>query len=290
MAQARLTILNSMAGADFEAALDRHIAWGITDLDLRDAVYGHWLKSLPLAEARRAAAAIAARGLTVHCLSSSVFFGDIAAGEDPFRETHLPRLAHTIALAEIFEPTFVRIIAPQLSTRPSDDSAVDLTLREHPWVFDVIRDGVRRLTSAGFVTTVENEAGKCVLSHPSEFTRFFEVLDLGDSLNLTWDVQNQWATGVFPSLDTLDQLAPLIAYYHVKGGRYVEPTRTLTWNAALEDASWPVRDITAAVIERDLSPVICINPAQHGTNDPDYSYAGIVERDIQFMRTIPGVA
>ncbi len=48
----RLTMLNSMAGEDFAAALDRHVAWGIRDLDLRDGIYGHWLKTLPVADAK----------------------------------------------------------------------------------------------------------------------------------------------------------------------------------------------------------------------------------------------
>lgn len=77
MAQARLTITNSMAGADFESALERHVTWRIHDLDLRDGIYGHWLTTLPLAEAERAAKEIRVRDLNVHCLSSYTFFGDL---------------------------------------------------------------------------------------------------------------------------------------------------------------------------------------------------------------------
>lgn len=36
----RLTLLNSMAGKDFEQALDRHIDWGLHTLNLKNQIYG----------------------------------------------------------------------------------------------------------------------------------------------------------------------------------------------------------------------------------------------------------
>lgn len=286
---ARLTILNSMADSDFATALDLHQQWGLRDLDLRDGINGHWLKSLPLEDARGAAVEIRNRELSVHCLSSSVFFGEIGDGEEAFAAEHARRLEQIIPLIDIFKPSLVRLIAPQFKARPDDDTAVDIALRDYPWLFELFRDAVARITAAGARATIENEAWNCLLSRPREFTQFFEALDLGGQVNLTWDVQNQWATGVFPSLDTLDEIAPLVAYYHVKGGQHVDDSRRLTWNVALEDATWPVADITRAVVARGLSPVICINPAQHGEDKPDYDYSGIVERDIAFMRTIEGI-
>lgn len=287
---ARLTMLNSMAGEDFAAALDQHVAWGIRDLDLRDGIYGHWLKTLPVADAKVAAKEIRARGLSVYCLSSSVFFGELGDGEEAFTAEHRKRFDQIEPLIEIFEPQVVRLIAPQLKARPDDDTAVDLVAGNHPWVFDLFRDAVGRITAAGARATIENEAWRCILSRPREFTRFFSELDLGDAVNLTWDVQNQWATGVFPSLDTLDEIEPLVAYYHVKGGQHVDESRKLKWNVALKDATWPVAEITSAVVARGVSPVICLNPAQHGEDKPGYDYTGIVERDLAFMRTIEGIA
>jgi hypothetical protein len=291
MTPTRLTILNSMAGEDFESSLDQHLAWGIRDLDLRDAVYGHWLKALPLPDAERAAAAIADRDLTVHCLSSSVFFTDIAAGPDVFRGAHSQMLDHIIELARIFRPRMVRLIAAQLSTREDGPTAVSWVKQNAPWVFDVYKEAIDRIAAAGFTTTIENEAKRCVLSHPTEFVEFFQALDRTGAVTLTWDVQNQWATGVYPEVEHLDALAPLMAYYHVKGGRHVDDSRRLAWNVALADATWPIKEITQRVVDANLSPVICINPAQHGDDDPDYDYTGIVKRDIDFLRTeIDGIA
>lgn len=274
-----------MAGNDFEQSLDQHLAWGITDLDIRDAVYGHWLKALPLPDAERAAAEVQKRNLAVHCLSSSVFFTDIAAGPDVFRGAHSAMLDHIIELAKIFRPRMVRLIAAQLSTRESGPTAVQTVRRDAPWVFDVYREAIDRIGAAGFTPTIENEAGRCLLSHPQEFVEFFDELDRAGAVTLTWDVQNQWATGVFPQPDMLDALGPLMAYYHVKGGRHVDESRKLTWNVALADATWPIVETTQRVVDAGLSPVICINPAQHGEDDPDYDYQGIVKRDIDFLRT-----
>ncbi len=279
-----------MAGEEFPAALDRHLEWGIHDLDLRDGIYGHWLKSLPVEDAKVAAREIQARDLSVFCLSSSVFFGALEDGQEAFTVEHERRLAQILPLIDVFQPDLVRVIAPQLKTRPDDETAVDRVVADYPWVFDLFRDAVERITAAGARATIENEAWKCILSRPREFTQFFSELDLGQAVNLTWDVQNQWATGVFPSVAMLDEVEPLVAYYHVKGGQHVGESRKLRWNVALEDATWPVTEITREVVSRGVSPVICLNPAQHGEDKPGYDYSGIVERDIAFMRKMEGIS
>jgi hypothetical protein len=231
-----------------------------------------------------------ARDLSVFCLSTSVFFGALDDGREAFAAEHGARLEQVLPFIDVFRPKLVRLIAPQLKSRPDDDTAVDRLIADHGWVFDLFRDAVKRIEAAGAHATIENEAWKCVLSRPREFTQFFSQLDMGSSVNLTWDVQNQWATGVFPDIAMLDAVEPLVAYYHVKGGRHVDSSRKLRWNVALEDATWPVAEITREVAKRKLSPVICLNPAQHGEDKPDYDYAGIVARDIAFMRTIEGVS
>ena len=74
-------------------------------------------------------------------------------------------------------------------------------------------------------------------------------------------------------------------YYHVKGGQCTPGSTKLAWNVALEDASWPVVEITKAVVQDGTSPVICVNPAQHGAEKDGYDYQGIVKRDIDFLRS-----
>jgi len=67
-----VTILNSMAGADFEKELDQHVAWNIELLDLKDAIFGKGIAELTLEEAERAAKLIQARSLSVYCFNRIV--------------------------------------------------------------------------------------------------------------------------------------------------------------------------------------------------------------------------
>lgn len=281
----QLTMLNSMAAPDFEEALKIHQEWGLKWLDLRDEIYGKWVKDLDVETATKAKAAIDAAGLEVFCMSTSTFFEDIAHGESVFRETHLAQLKKSIEVAKILKPTVVRIIAAQLPERQAGENSVDLVKAKYSWIVDVYREALELIHDAGMTPTIENEAFKCFLSEPNEFVEFFDWLDRAEIAHLTWDVQNQWATGVFPTLEVYETLKPLIHYYHVKGGQTEGDSDKLVWNVALEDASWPVAEITQAVVDDGVSEVICLNPAQHGEPKPGYNYDNIVKRDLDFMRT-----
>jgi hypothetical protein len=102
-------------------------------------------------------------------------------------------------------------------------------------------------------------------------------------VSFTWDVQNFWQMGSFPSLEVYRALRPLIRYYHVKGGLCVEPRGKLVYRSALEDASWPVEEITREVLRDAVSPVICLNPP-HGDTKEGYDYEDLTRRDLAFLR------
>ncbi len=174
-------MLNSMADPVFETALDRHLSWGLHHLDLKDSIYGKSIIDLTNTEASRASDTIQERGLSVYCLSTSLFHDDVEIGQE------------------------------------------------------------------------------------------------------TWDVQNQWQMGTYPSLKVYEELKPLIAYYHLKGGRSDGGSTSLRWKSSLEDASWPIRAITAQVIADGVSPVICLNPS-HGTAEKGYDSSNAVELDLAFMQ------
>jgi hypothetical protein len=277
-------MLSSMASADFDTALARHREWGLTDLDLRDGIFGKWLADVTAEEAEAAAGRIAAAGLTVHCLSTTVFDGDVGVGEEQFTATHLPTLDHVLELAPILRPRMVRLIAAKLPERAAGEDAITALERGYPWVLDLYRDAIDRISAAGFPTTIENEFGTCFLSTPDEFQRFFALLDRPGAVHLTWDVQNQWATGVFPTVAVYEQLRDLIGYYHVKGGRRADGSDRLGFNVALDEAEWPVVDITRRVIEDGVSPVICLNTPAHGARIDGYDYQSVTQRDLAFLR------
>jgi len=284
MPTTKLTLLNSMAATDFEQSLRVHQEWGLEWMDLRDEIYGNWVKTLDVPTAQRAKKAIDAAGLKVFCLSTSVFFADIAKGEAEFRDVHLEKLKQIIEIAQVFQPQVVRIIAAQLPELEPGARSMPFIKEKYPWLVDVYRDALQLIAEAGLTPTIENEAFRCFLSQPEDFVEFFEWLDRPELAHLTWDVQNHWATGVFPSLEVYETLKPLIHYYHVKGGQTDGESDRLAWNVALEDASWPVAEITQVVVDDGVSPVICLNPAQHGEDKPGYDYEGIVKRDIDFLR------
>ena len=283
MANVSITMLSSMADRDFEAALDRHVDWGLHDLDLKDAIFGKGVVDLTDGEAHRAADLIGGRGLSVYCMSTVLFHADVEAGEDVFRQAHLALLDRVIAIARVLEPKLVRLLAARTIRRDDLTDSVAYLKAEHPWLIDCYREAIEKLSAAGFKVTIENECNACIFSTPDEILDFFDALDCGDAVNLTWDVQNLWQMGAFPSLDLYRRLKPLIAYYHLKGGQSGEGTTALRWKSGLEDASWPVREITHQVVSDGVSPVICLN-GSHGTSRGGYDYQHVVERDLAFVR------
>jgi hypothetical protein len=64
-----------MAGTDLEETLDRHLAWNLRVLDLRDAIFGKAVLDPSDEGAARAADLIRRRGLSVFCLSTPLFEG-----------------------------------------------------------------------------------------------------------------------------------------------------------------------------------------------------------------------
>jgi sugar phosphate isomerase/epimerase len=249
----QLTILNSMASSDFEESMRLHREWGLTWVDLRDEIYGKWVEELDLKTARQAKSYIAELGLQVYCVSTNVFVEEVANGEKAFR-THLDTLKRVVEICgDTFRPKLVRLNAADFAERSSDTSSIATIKENYPWFIDVYREAVDLLHDRGLVATIENEAFDCSLSKPQEFVEFFEWLDRSGVAGLTWDVQNQWSSGVFPSIEIYHQLKPFMKYYHVKGGRAGEGSDTLAWNVALQDASWPVVEITSAVAADGVS-------------------------------------
>ncbi|WP_401000731.1 sugar phosphate isomerase/epimerase family protein [Agromyces sp. GXQ0307] len=284
MTDVDFTMLNSMADADFDAALERHREWGIRWVDLRDQIYGKRIADLTIEEAIRARAAIDEAGLEVVCLSTGVFFEDVANGEEAFRRDHLGRLDHLLEISAVLRPRFFRLIAAQLPEREQGRSAVAILKERYPWVVEVYREAIDRVAASGATPTIENEAFSCFLSETRDFVDFFAWLDR-PSVTLTWDVNNQWATGVFPTIDDYEALRPLISYYHLKGGQTNGGSDALAWNSALEDSDFAVEEITRRVIDDGVSPVICLNPSQHGRPKPGYDYADLALRDLRYLQS-----
>jgi sugar phosphate isomerase/epimerase len=287
MPQVSITTLNSMADRNFTAALNRHVQWGLRHLDLKDAIFGKDVIDLTESEAGRAADMISARDLSVYCLSTSLFHDKVESGIEAFRKNHLEPLGHIIELAQIFRPSLIRLLSARSLRRDEIQNSVDYLRTDHPWLIDLYRVAVEKVAAAGFECTIENESHANLFSDPWEILEFFDLLDCGNAVNLTWDVQNLWQMGTYPSLNVYQQLKPLMAYYHLKGSMSEPGTNILRWKSCLEDASWPVLEITGQVILDGVSPVICLNPS-HGVEKEGYDYRNTVGHDIAYVRNAFG--
>jgi sugar phosphate isomerase/epimerase len=283
---ARLAILNSMAGAELAAALDRHVALGVRVLDLKDALFGKGILDLDDAEAEQVSRMAGERGLSVHCLSTGLFHEDVGVGEEVFRRQHLDLVTRAIEIGRVLRPRHIRLLTARVADRHRVCDAVEYLQSRAPWVFDLYREAVDRISRAGFVATIENEVGDAILGRPEEVMRFYEALDR-PSARFTWDVQNMWQMGTFPTLQAYRLLRPHIGMLHVKGGRAEEPGGRLRWASSLRDASWPVVPIVSEALRDGATDVVCLNPS-HGERSP--RWACDWTDDLSYLReAVPGL-
>jgi sugar phosphate isomerase/epimerase len=272
-----------MADRDFEVALDKHVSWGLQHLDLKDRILGKSITELTDEDAHQAQQMITSRGLSVYCMSTTLFDAEVESDESDFRKAHLDPLDRVIDIARELRPNLIRLLAAKSNKRGNITDSIAYLAAEHPWVIGCYREAVEKLALAGFRVTIENECHDCIFSTPEEILGFFDQLDCGDAVNLTWDVQNLWQMGTFPSVAVYEQLKPLIAYYHLKGGQSEPGASSLRWKSRLEDASWPVGEITRQVVSDGVSPVICLN-GSHGERKDGYDYENAAERDLDYVK------
>ncbi|MBC8008472.1 MAG: TIM barrel protein [Burkholderiales bacterium] len=284
MSPVEVTFLNGIAGADFPAGLRKQAALGLTLLDIKDSLWGQRIEEIDEPTATRVAALVASENLRVDCLSTSIGCVSFRDGmtEAAFRATYDPLLANTLRTTGILRPRMVRLLLPAHLPRAAGESAFAAMHRTAPWVVDVYREWITRLAEIGVVPVLENEAHGCLFATPADIAAFFHALD-HPAARYIWDVQNLWQMGVFPSLDAYAQLKPFIASLHLKGGRADTPGGPLIHAAALEDASWPVREIVHAVLADARVPVLCLNPS-HGAKPADWDIWATAVRDLAYLR------
>lgn len=297
-----LTALNIMGAFDFDTAIDQFSRWGLRWMDVWGEIYGKSVAELDAETATRAASALESAGLRTYCLSTRVFNDYVERGEAFFRTEQLATLDRILDAAAILQPHFVRLIAGKLTDASSGAPTMDRLVRDFPWVADVYREAAQRIVDAGFTPTMENEVHDCFLAQPRDFVEFVDWVRPPEQFRITWDIQNAWEMGVFPTIEAYRTLRPLIGYVHTKGGRAADedPTR-LRWSVGLDAASWPVAEIIQQVVDDGVSPVICLNPS-HGAWLADYDYGApgafdpnvplaqqdlskVTARDLDFLRT-----
>jgi sugar phosphate isomerase/epimerase len=303
MAMPQITILNDLVSPDFSTSLDIQKSWGIQVLDLRQNILGKGLAALTTDEAKSAAELIEQRDMSVYCLSSGIFGFDIEMGQKAFADKYDRQLDHILGIAEILRPKVFRLLSARTGLRHTFMDSTEHIMKNHPWLIPTYQEAVDRIASTGIQVTIENEVNQCIWSTPNEIISFFRELDRVGKASLTFDVQNIWKMGTYPKLEVYRELAPLIGYYHLKGGQsdpssgsngHLKGSQSdsssrsndvLAWKSALDDASWPVAEMTKEVIRDGAVEVICLNPS-HGEDKPGYDYTDLDKRNYDFVRKL----
>jgi sugar phosphate isomerase/epimerase len=288
-----LTMLAEMMDRDLEVAAAQLGNLNITHLDLKNYVYDRAIDDLDDERRERLATLLERTGMSVYCFSSTLGHRNTTQmAEREFRQELANGIANMVETARWVRPAKVRLLSCWFDER-RDYADATAYLDEHAsWVYDAYRDAIDQIEAAGLAATIENEPNT-ILSNPQETVAVFARLDRPKA-SFTWDVQNMWQSGTFPSQEAYRTLQPVMDYLHLKGGRASpDAPRDLVYRAPLDQASWPVREIVAAVLADDASPVICLNPS-HGAVADDYelaSLAGTPElnrtealRDVAYLR------
>ncbi|MGH2615106.1 MAG: sugar phosphate isomerase/epimerase family protein [Thermomicrobiales bacterium] len=295
-----LTMLAEMMNRDLDTAVRELAELNITRLDLKNHIFDRAIEDLDDARRERLATVLDRTGASVYCFASTLGHRNVSdVGEHAFRTSLEAGIDNMVATAAWVRPAKVRLLACGFDERADYADATTFLDEQAPWVYDAYRDAIDQIEAAGLAATIENEP-YTVLSNPEETVEFFARLDRPRA-RFTWDIQNMWQSGTYPSVDAYLALRPVTDYVHLKGGRASpEAPRALAFRCPLDRASWPVREVVSAVLADGISPVLCLNPS-HGAADPDDDLAPLAGtpewtraeaiRNVEYLRaTFRGIA
>ena len=138
----RLTMLNSMGGAEFEASLDTHMAWGLTTLDLKDCIFGKRVTDLDDGDLKRVRQLIDERGMGVSNLSTLLLEGAVESGPEAWQAEYLAKIPRTIEIARVLQPRCIRLLACRTLRRSEVADSTAYLEEVHPWAIAMYRDAV----------------------------------------------------------------------------------------------------------------------------------------------------
>jgi hypothetical protein len=283
MDKTEIIMLNSMANVNFIESLDQQLTWGIKILDLKDNIYGKALIDLSNEEAMEAAENIKSRDMSVYCFSTTLFSGDIELGEEVFRKGSFEKIDRVLELASILKPQVIRLLSPRTNRRQEFANILPYIKTKHKWLIPMYIEAIDKIYEAGYKTTIENEANGCILSKPEEILGLFKAFNRNEKVFFTFDIQNLWQMGTYPSVEVYEILSHITGYLHLKGSQSLVPGGHTYYGTTLEDASWPVVDVTKKAITEGNGVIICLNPIK-GQQKDDYDYANITKRDLDYLR------
>ena len=278
-----LSVLAEMLDKDLPTALavmrDHRLAF----VDLKQHVYDSRIHQLDGDQRYRLHDDLRRHNVELYCLASTLGHRNVlATPERGFRDELEQGIANLLETVAIVRPRMIRLLACSAISGTGERLLVTDVDRLAPWVFPAYREAISQIASHGVTVTIENEPDS-LLSSPEEVRTFFARLDGCGDVGFTWDIQNMWQSGVFPSVTVYERMKPVINYVHLKGGRQASTVdSSLRYRCGLETASWPVVDLVRRVIADDISPVVCLNTS-HGEL-PDDDPFGDVAADVPRSR------
>lgn len=282
MSTPAITMMNNMASKDIEESIRYQAEKGLSQLDLKNHVYGRNIGALDDGQVEKLEGVIDKHGMQLYCLSTELMSGYVEDGEAHFSKgfAQVDRIAK---VARRLEPKMIRIQA--VDTRVHDsEPTIEQIVQRHAWLVRLYRELSQELvTATGCKVTIENTPGTCILRTEAHVKDFFDHLDMGAEVGFTWDVQNMWECGRFPDANMVDTLARDINYIHVKGGAVAESgSQELAWKSTLQDASWDVQGVLSRVIGAGRVAAISLNPS-HGRTPAGYDIKESIAKDIDFL-------
>jgi sugar phosphate isomerase/epimerase len=288
---ARLSILAEILGHDLEKVALELPELGLALLDLKRHVFGRAIEDLDDSARDKLATLLQTANVEVFSFSSTCGYLNVSTiSERDFRNALNQGVDNMLETLSIVRPTMVRFLACSFDGREAWDDSNAYLEQHAPWVYDAYDDAIERIAGAGVLVTIENEPNT-ILSNPQETVGFFDRLRSRNRVGFTWDIQNMWQSGSYPTVEAYHVLRPVINYVHTKGGQgaYEDP-ELLTFRSTLETATWPVREILKEILEHDSNSVICINTSHGkvaaGAPPLERSERGRMEalRDMAFLR------
>jgi predicted dehydrogenase len=88
--------------------------------------------------------------------------------------------------------------------------------------------------------------------------------------------------GTYPSVEVCEILSDITGYFHLEGSRSLVPGGHTYYGTTLEDASWPVVEVTKKAITEGKGVVTGLNPIK-GEQKYDYDYENITKRDLDYL-------
>lgn len=84
-------------------------------------------------------------------------------------------------------------------------------------------------------------------------------------------------------MDICETLLNITEYFHLKGSQSLVEGGYTHFASSLEDASWPVIEMTKKLIKDGKGATLCLNPVKSEKKE-GYDYEGITKRDLYYLR------